>query len=193
MRCVVYLSINGCEQTLSTYSHLPQLPDLWLFSRSQRELQKHFSDSNLLEQNQVEVICKIEKWNKISSSYEPINPKGSLKRWGVHVKCICCHQKSSTPYLPFLSAIDGGRSSFVPDDTNSQHLQPLFPTSCGSNLDHKVLHNGGDLGHAMETTNTGFESGLKGFHGNLNVSLSVPNDPKVHPLVPLPYGLNMDH
>lgn len=119
MRCVVYFSINGCEKTLSTYCHLPELPDLWLFSRSQRELQKHFSCSNLLEQNHVEVICKIEKWNKISSSYEPINPKGSLKRCGVYVKCICCSQKSSTPYLPFLSAIDGGRSSFVPDDTDS--------------------------------------------------------------------------
>lgn len=79
----------------------------------------NFSCSNLLEQNHVEVICKIEKWNKISSSYEPINPKGSLKGCGVHVKCICCPKKSSTPYLPFLSAIDGGRSSFVPDDTDS--------------------------------------------------------------------------
>ena len=60
-------------------------------------------------------------------------------------------------------------------------------------MDHKVLHNEGDLGHAMETTNTGFESGLKGFNGDLNVSLSVPSDSEVHRLIPLPYGSNMDH
>lgn len=60
-------------------------------------------------------------------------------------------------------------------------------------MDHKVLHNEGDLRHAMETTNTRFEYGLKSFHGDLNVSLSVLNDLEMHPLIPLPYGSNMDH
>ena len=35
--------------------------------------------------------------------------------------------------------------------------------------------------------------GLKGFQGDLNMSLSIPIDPKVHPLIPLPYSSNMDH
>ena len=46
----------------------------------------------------------------------------------------------------------------------------------------------------METTNTiGSEYGLKGFQGDLNMSLLVPIDPEVHPLIPLPYSSNMDH
>ena len=35
--------------------------------------------------------------------------------------------------------------------------------------------------------------GLKGFQGDLNMSLSIPIDPEVHPLIPLPYSSNMDH
>ena len=45
----------------------------------------------------------------------------------------------------------------------------------------------------MEKTKNEFESGLKGFHGDLNLSLSVPNDPELLPLIPFPYDSNMDH
>ena len=45
----------------------------------------------------------------------------------------------------------------------------------------------------MEKTKNEFESGLKGFHGDLNRSLSVPNDPELLPLIPFPYDSNMDH
>ena len=42
----------------------------------------------------------------------------------------------------------------------------------------------------MEPPNTGFEPGLKGFLGDLNVSLSAPNDSELLALLP---GPNMDH
>ena len=64
--------------------------------------------------------------------------------------------------------------SYVP---NSLPLLPMFPTSC----------NEGD------SNTIGFEYGLKGFHGDLNMSLSITIDLKVHPLIPLPYSSNMDH
>ena len=35
--------------------------------------------------------------------------------------------------------------------------------------------------------------GLKGFQGDLIMSLSIPIDPEVHPLIPLPYSSNMDN
>ena len=48
-------------------------------------------------------------------------------------------------------------------------------------------------GFQWKKTKNEFESGLKGFHGDLNLSLSVPNDPELLPLIPLPYDSNMDH
>ena len=42
----------------------------------------------------------------------------------------------------------------------------------------------------MEPPNTGFEPGLKGFLGDLNGSLSAPNDSELLALLP---GPNMDH
>ena len=45
----------------------------------------------------------------------------------------------------------------------------------------------------MEKTKNEFKSGLKGFRGDLNLSLSIPNDPELMPLIPLPYDSNMDH
>ena len=45
----------------------------------------------------------------------------------------------------------------------------------------------------MEPPNTGFEPGLKGFLGDLNVSLSAPNDSELLVLLPLPCGPTMDH
>ncbi|KAK9987696.1 hypothetical protein SO802_027935 [Lithocarpus litseifolius] len=118
---------------------------------------------NLSKQSHLKVTIKMAKH---SYHKESMDPTAFVKKWGALVECICCPHKSSVP--------------------DSLPLLPLFLTSC----------NEGDLGHAnaMETTNTtGFEYGLKGFHGNLNMSLSVPIDPEVHPLIPLPYSSNMDH
>lgn len=55
------------------------------------------SDSNLSEQNEVKVICRIEEWNEISSSYEPINPTGCRQRMWVRVECISCPHISGIP------------------------------------------------------------------------------------------------
>ena len=100
-------------------------------------------------------------------SYDhPMDATAIIKKLGAHVECIYCPHKSSIP--------------------DSLPLLPLFPTSC----------NEGDSGHAiaMETTNTTrFEYGLEGFQGDLNMSLSIPIGPEVHPSIPLPYSSNMDH
>ena len=48
-------------------------------------------------------------------------------------------------------------------------------------------------GFQWKKTKNEFESKLKGFHGDLNLSLSIPNDPELMPLIPLPYDSNMDH
>ncbi|KAK9992225.1 hypothetical protein SO802_027210 [Lithocarpus litseifolius] len=147
-RYAIYLSINGCEETLYHW-HRPEpcvshhgRERLWLLTLSHRKLQKYLSDSNLSEQNEVKVMCKIERWNRISSSYEPMNPTGFLPRMWVRVECICCPDKSSIPILP-LSAMDD------------------------------------------------IESGLEGFHGDLNLSLSVPNDSELPALIPLNDGSDL--
>ena len=99
-RFAIYLSINCCKETLY-HCHQCDSPHeddpLWLLTLSHRKLQKYMSDSNLSEQNEVKVICRIEEWNEISSSYEPINPKGLIQRMWVHVECICCPHISGIP------------------------------------------------------------------------------------------------
>lgn len=187
-RYTIYLSINSCEETLYHWRRLrstsfaTNIDHLWLFSLSHRKLQKYLSDPYLSEQNDVKIICKIEEWNEISSSYEPINPTGFIRGMWVHVKCICCPHKSGIPNLPFLSAMDDIESPLV--------LTP-FPTSCCSDMDHSVSSNEGYLRHSMETTNAGFESDLEGFRGDLNLSLSVPNDSELPAFIPLNDGSDL--
>ena len=116
----IYLSINCCEETLyhwyeSRFNYQEREP-LWLLTLSHRKLQKYLSYSSLSEQNEVKVICKIEKWNEISSSYEPVNPTGFIQRMWVRVECICCPHISGISNLPFLSAMDNIES---PTFTNS--------------------------------------------------------------------------
>ena len=43
----------------------------------------------------------------------------------------------------------------------------------------------------METTNAGFESGLEGFHGDLNLPLSVPNISELPAFIPLNDGSDL--
>ena len=94
---------------------------------------------NLSKQSHLKVTVKMVE---LYYYRESIDPTTIIKKFGVHVEGICCPHKS-----------------FVPD---SLPLLPLFPISC----------NEGDSRHAiaMETTNTtGFEYGLKGFQGDLNM------------------------
>ena len=138
---------------------------LWFISNPLYEWEKKLRGSDLSNQSHFEVTCRIKMYKGYHYGWS-MDPTAIPKKLGVHVECICCPHKSSVP--------------------DSLPLLPMFPTSC----------NDGDLGHAnaMETTNTsGFEYGLKGFHGDSNMSLSVPIDPEVHPLIPLPYSSNMDH
>ncbi|XP_030974176.1 TMV resistance protein N-like [Quercus lobata] len=91
---------------------------------------------------------------------------GFVKWLGVNVECICCPQKSDITYLPLPSDRNGCGSSSVLNDTELPPFQPVFPIS------------------------NGFEPGLKGFLGDLNLSLAAPNNSELLALLP---GPNMDH
>nr|XP_023892071.1 TMV resistance protein N-like [Quercus suber] len=69
----------------------------------------------------------------------------------------------------------------------------LMDIGPSTRFSHQSSNNEGVLGLSMEKTKNEFESGMKGFHGDLNLSLSVPNDPELLPLLPLPYDSNMDY
>ncbi|KAK7835214.1 protein suppressor of npr1-1 [Quercus suber] len=156
----IYVDVNGFKiECGSVHLEKSESCSLWFFAGPLCEWKK----LNLSKQSHLKVIVKMENYYDHEESMDPTT---IMKKFGVHVECICCPHKSSIP--------------------DSLPLLPLFPTSC----------NEGDSRHAiaMETTNaTGFEYGLKGFQGDLNVSLSIPIDLKVHPLIPLPYSSNMDH
>ncbi|KAK7838788.1 hypothetical protein CFP56_019081, partial [Quercus suber] len=63
--------------------------NLFLFSLTQRSLQRHLNESNPTDQNRVEV----------SITYG--NNEYSVKRWGVHVECTCPPQgDDAVDYLP---------------------------------------------------------------------------------------------
>ena len=121
---------------------------LWLFSISSKKLQEQLNNSNSSKQNQIVVTCETHHW--ISTPYSPkvicvkiIKPKKRrcvadlarvkvphiIKRWGIHVECICCPTKSGITCFPFPSARHGGCSSSVTYDTNSPPFQSFFPTS----------------------------------------------------------------
>ncbi|XP_050260080.1 TMV resistance protein N-like [Quercus robur] len=137
----IYVDVNGFKIECDSF-HLKKSEScsLWFSSGPLCEWEK----LNLSKQSHLKVTIKMVKHNYHGES---MDSTAMIKKFGVHVECICC---------------------------------------C----------NEGDSGHAiaMETTNTaGFEYGLKGFQGDSNMSLSIPMDPEVHPLIPLPYSSNMDH
>ncbi len=135
-------------------------------SRPHRALQNKFNDSNPFEHNHINVICKIKEWSNTSYSLEPRNLTAIIKGLAVHVECICCPRKSGTLYSPLPSARHGGRSSSVPDNTEPSTLQPFFPTSWHSYMDHEIFNNKRVLRLSRETTSNGFHSGVKGFHND---------------------------
>ena len=61
------------------------------------------------------------------------------------------------------------------------HFNLFSPLLVAANIYHEISNNEGVLGLSMEKTKDEFESGLKGFHGDLNLSLSVPNDSELLP------------
>ena len=184
----VYVSINGCKQKFNHQSTRERCEELWLFSKSLRQFYK----PNLSEQNQdvVDVICEIEVCNTTNSYSLILNPNDFIKWFRVSVECICCPQKSDITYLPLPSYKNGCASSSALNDTVLLPFQPVFRTSYVSVMVCRAFSNEGDLGNSIKPTNTGFEPGLKGFLGDLNVSLSAPNNSELLALLP---GPNMDH
>ena len=77
-----------------------------------------------------------------------------IKRWGVHVECICCSHKSGISYSPFQSA----KSSSVHDNSKPLPLLALFPSSSASDMDRRNFNNEGDLGISIATTNIVFDT-----------------------------------
>ncbi|KAF3967773.1 hypothetical protein CMV_008258 [Castanea mollissima] len=120
----------------------------------------HLNDSNISEQNRIEIICEINEWGTSSSSLEPRNLTGIIKMLEVHVECLCCPQISSDPSLPFLSVTHGVGSSSVSDDIEPQPLLPLSPSFSSSCMDQKVFNNEGVLGLSTETRNNGCDLSL---------------------------------
>ena len=134
----VYLSINGCEKKHHKSISNDQIHDhLWLFSISSQKLQEQLN------------IC-LKEFNDFNMHWCLMAVPPIIKRWGIHVECICCPEKSGIACLPFSSARRGGCSSSVTYDTNSLPFQSVFPTSWGSNIYHEISNNEGVLGLSME-------------------------------------------
>ena len=86
----VDVSINGFKIS-HLHKRIEYSNNLWLFSKSIQFLQKHLNDSNPAERNHFEVTYKT-----IVYGSKPQNPK-VIKRWGVHVECICPPLEFSIP------------------------------------------------------------------------------------------------
>ena len=86
----VFVSINGFDIN-EYHKNGKDSNKLWFFSRSIQSLQKHLNDSNPAERNHFEVTYKT-----IVYGSKPQNPK-VIKRWGVHVECICPPREFSIP------------------------------------------------------------------------------------------------
>ena len=75
----VDIFINGYERCVYEYrmNQFGNNCNLHLFSPTQQSLQEHLNESNPTDQNHVEV------------TYRTLHNGYSIKRWGVHVECIC--------------------------------------------------------------------------------------------------------
>ena len=115
-------------------------------------------DSYPSEQNLVEFVYEIKPkrcHRRHWPSYKP-RPQNPtvIKRWVVHVECICCPHKSGISYSPFQSA----KSTSVHDNSKPLPLLALFPSSSASDMDRRNFNNEGDLGISIETTNIAFDT-----------------------------------
>nr|POE81505.1 hypothetical protein CFP56_29130 [Quercus suber] len=106
--CLVYISINGCEECIYWHSSLLDRISniLLLCSLRQRHLQQQLNESNPTDQNHVEVTYRTcfrsDSVHNFSAFEPPIcYPIG---RFGVHVECTCPPQESAIPNLPLLTA-----------------------------------------------------------------------------------------
>lgn len=145
-----YVYLNGSFEENSSH--------LWLVPSCHSVLQKHLDDSYPSEQNHVEFVYEIKPdryHRRHCPSYKP-RPQNPtvIKRWGVHVECICCPHKSGISYSPFLSAM----SSSVHENSKPPPLLALFPSSSASDMDGGSFNNEGDLGISIETTNIAFDT-----------------------------------
>ena len=130
----VKISTNGyfLPYLDTNYSWTRVSGGLCLFSISLGQLNK-------LEQNKVELICKIKAFN---DSIEVGNHTDFIKWIGVNVECSCYPQNSDVTCLPLPCAMNGCGSSSIPNDTKLPPLLPVSSTSYASDLDHRVLNNG---------------------------------------------------
>ena len=155
----VYFYINGCGNYVYLSSTFEENSNhLWLVPLCRSFLQNHLDDSYPSEQNHVELVYEIKPkryHRRHCPSYKP-RPQNPtvIKRWGVHVECICCSHISGISYFPFQSA----KSSSVHDNSKPLPLLSLFPSSSASDMDRRNFNNEGDLGISIETTNIAFDT-----------------------------------
>ena len=158
----VYFYINGCGNNVYLSSTFEEISShLWLVPLCHSFLQNHLDNSYPSEQNHVEFVYEIRPkryHRRHCPSYKP-RPKNPMvvKRWGVHVECICCSRKAGISYFPFQSA----KSSSVHDNSKPLPLLALFPSSSASDMDRRNFNNEGDLGISIETTNIAFDTALR--------------------------------
>ncbi|XP_030961959.1 TMV resistance protein N-like [Quercus lobata] len=131
---------------------------LWLVPSCRSFLQNHLDVSYPSEQNHVEFVYEIKpkRYHRRHCPFYKPRPQNPtvIKRWGVHVECICCPHKSGISYFPFQSA----KSSSVHDNSRPLPLLALFPSSSASDMDRRNFNNEGDLGISIETTNIAFDT-----------------------------------
>ena len=145
----VEVEVNGCSGICyaDVFLQKSESCHLWIFSTPLCAWEKELRDSNLSKQGHFEVICKITK---------PV-----IKRWGVHVECICCPRKS-----------------FVLDSNASVRDPPQVPdTSNGSNF---VL---GQIDLVGSTISGGFDLGSSSMthefvNDDFDLNLSPPSKKK---------------
>ena len=126
----VHISINGYKKSylyfrdlVDVFKFLLTENNLFLFSLTQRSLQRHLNKSNPTDQNLVEVSITYSE-----SGY-------SVKRWGVHVECTCPPQESNDDddvdyrnELPFYGSDDVDYWSELPfcgSDGKEEYQLPL--------------------------------------------------------------------
>ncbi|XP_075673003.1 uncharacterized protein LOC142642519 [Castanea sativa] len=103
--CSIYLLINGFEERLARckFSH-DSLNFMWFhFISVRHDLLKRIISS---DRNDVTLRCKI-------LNYHPKSGKVRIKRWGVHVACICPPRNSTIDEILKEAYLDEGLKFFI--------------------------------------------------------------------------------